>query len=121
MAFTTINDVIYLDIQDFTTASGDNHDVSVSSSSFKVTCTSNGDGLTGLMPPMDADGAQVWVQNASPSNSLVIKDQNAGSTAGYRFILGGGSTVLTLAAGQSQHFSYKSGTGWVPHRPGTFS
>lgn len=121
MAFQTINDVLYLDSQAFTTSTGDNDDLALSSSNLQVTCTSDGDRLTGLIPPLNSDGAQVWVQNASPSNTLEIPNNDGGSTAGFRFILLGGSTLLTLEPGQCQHFGLLPGTGWIPLRPGTFS
>lgn len=109
MAFSTYNDVIYLDAQDFTTTTGDNHDVAIASSNFHVTCTSNNDAITGIIPPMNQSGGQVWVTNVSSSNKLVIKN-NVGSTSGYRFIM---DADLTLMPWESQHFGLAMGTGWV--------
>ncbi len=120
MSFQTINDVIYLDSQPYTTTSGDNHDVSLASSNFQVTCTADGDGLTGLIPPLNSDGAQVWVQNASSTNTLVIKSNNSGSTSGYRFILTP-FTTLSLEPGEAQQFGFLPSVGWLPIRTGTYS
>lgn len=121
MSFTTINDVIYLDPQLFTTTTGDNDNVPLSSSSLQVDCTSDNDAVTGLIPPLDKSGCTVWVTNASAANTLLIPNNDTGSTDGFRFILGGGSTMLTLEPGQSQQFTFKQGVGWVALQRGIFS
>lgn len=111
MAFTTYNGVIYLDPESFTTAAGDNNDVLISSSGFRVTCTSNNDAITGLNHPMGSGGAQVWISNVSSSNVLVLKANNTSSTSGYRFVMG---KDIKLLPAQSQHFGFIDGVGWVP-------
>lgn len=121
MSFQTVNDVIYLDSQQFTTVTGDNHDVSIASSNLQVTCTSDNDALTGLIPPLNMDGGQVWITNASLTNTLIIKNNNSGSSAGYRFILGGSFTTQTLEPGECQHYGFLPAVGWLPLRPGVFA
>lgn len=116
-----LNNIEIIDPQPLTTSAGDNDDVSLSSSQLWVTCTADNDTLTGLVTPMSTDGMLVWVINVSASNTLVIPDNDTGSTDGYRFVLGGGSTSLTLEAGQGQLFRLVSGTGWIPVRTGTFA
>lgn len=111
MSLKTIDGIIYLDAQAFTTVTGDNHDLAISSSNLQVTCTSDNDGLTGFIPPISDDGGQVWVTNASSSNKLVLK-ANTGSTAGYRLILPDGN--LTIQPGGSQQFGLAPGVGWIP-------
>lgn len=117
----TINNLVIIDPQNFTTTTGANNDVPLDSSILNVTCTSDNDSITGLTIPMAINGALLWVVNVSATNTLIIENDNAGSTSGYRFILGGGSTTLTLEAGQGQQFIFTSGTGWAPLRVGTFA
>lgn len=115
------NSILHIDPQEFTTVSGDNDDVVLDSSQLWITCTDDNDALTGAIPPMSTSGSLLWVRNVSASNTLVVKNNDTGSTDGYRFILGGGSTTLTLEPGQGQQFSFISGTGWVPLRLGTYA
>jgi hypothetical protein len=113
MSLRSINSIVILDSVTFSTSAGDNHDVPCASSNFIVTATNDGDTITGISPTCGAeDGAQCWISNASASNTLVLKSNNAGSTAGFRFILPLGD--LTLAAGASQHFGLAPGVGWIP-------
>jgi hypothetical protein len=113
MSLRTINSIVILDSIPFATAAGDNHDVAVASSNYQVTPTNDGDAITGLSPSCGAeDGAQCWLTNASATNTLVLKNNDSGSTAGFRFILPLGN--LTLAPGASQHFGLAPSVGWIP-------
>lgn len=115
-----VNNIEIIEAQEFTTTTGDNDNVELASSLLFVTCTSDNDRVTGLVLPIVMSGASCTVVNRSASNTLVIPDGDTGSTAGYRFSLGGAST-LTLEPGQGQRFFLVSGTGWVPVRNGTFA
>lgn len=111
MSLQSINSVLYLDAQPFTTVTGDNNDLVLTSSNLQVTVTTDNDALTGLVPPVDMDGAQCWVTNASVSNNLVLKN-NTGSTVPFRFILPSGDQTLAPLA--SLHVGYAFGVGWIP-------
>jgi hypothetical protein len=113
MSLRSINSIVILDSVSFSTAAGDNHDVAFASSNFQVTPTNDGDAITGLSPSCGVeDGAQCWLTNASATNSLVLKNNDSGSTAGFRFLLPAGN--LTLAPGASQHFGLSPSVGWFP-------
>lgn len=113
MSLRFINSIAILDSVTVATSAGDNHDLPFASSNLQISTTNNNDAITGLMPTVGAeDGAQCWLTNASATNSLVLKNNNSGSTAGFRFILPLGD--LTLGPGASQHFGLNPSVGWVP-------
>jgi hypothetical protein len=86
------NNSVVLGSQAFTTSAGDNNDLPIEGSMLLVTTSNNNDAITGISAPAIAEGevALLFVVNAHPSNTLMLKHDSASSLAGNRILLASG-------------------------------
>lgn len=84
---------LVLDSYPVTTAMGDNDDVVVEGSLVFVTVSNDNDAITGIINPAPAQGSLILVANIGPTNTLVIKNNDAGSSAGNKIFTANGSDL----------------------------
>lgn len=113
MGFNTVNGLILLDPQSFNTTGSLNHNLQLDSSKLYASPATNLDAITGLKVSLNDTGYSIWVNNTHASNTLVLKHNNSGSDAGFRFVFPNGQDMW-IAPGSAAQFEFITGTGWVP-------
>ena len=94
-----------LDETTYTTVSSVNDDVVLDGSLMYVTPANNNDAITGLTGGIA--GARIIIVNVDPTNSLVIKHDDAGSTAENRILIYNGADV-TIPPFEALELGYAS-------------
>jgi len=100
-----IDGSLILDPYAVTTSLGDNADVVISGSLIFVTVSNNNDAITGIVNPAPGSGTLIFVANVGPTNNLVIKNNNSGSSAENRIFTASG-TDLTVAPFETAALGY---------------
>lgn len=111
MGINFLNGLIQLDPQLFSTVSGDNDNLVLDSSKLFVTTTNDLDALTGLKVAYNETGYSVWVNNVHATNVLLLKNDDAGTDAGFRFMFG---KDIHVPPGAAMQIEFVAGTGWLP-------
>jgi len=113
MSIGTFNAFVVLDAQSFTTNTGLNNNVVLTSSDILVTPTTSGDTITGFAPPRSDSGGRVTVANADTVNKLlVLSGDHASSLALNRLKFPLGVSNITLGPQETATFTYENGVGW---------
>lgn len=84
-----IGGVFAMDSNLFTTSTGENNDIPLSSSLFYVVTTNNLDSITGIVPNIN-DGWLIFVVNTTAGNNLIIKNNSASSLTNNRILTADG-------------------------------
>jgi hypothetical protein len=111
MAMSSFNDFMLV-TPDVLAPSVDQNNVPVTSSITVFIPTANIE-VTGFESPSAELSGLLFVANGSPTFTITLPNDDAGSLVGNRIVLVGG-TVLTLNPGQSAILVLLPGIGWRP-------
>jgi hypothetical protein len=111
MAMSSFNDVM-LARADIKPTAVSMNDVEITSS-VTVIIPSASVSITGFQSPSTTQSGVLFVANGSPTFSLTLPNDSAGSAVGNRILLVGGSN-LTISPGQSVILILLPGIGWRP-------
>lgn len=123
MSFQSINGMVFMDHDDFTTAGAVTNDLDLHSTCVIVIPSNDGDSITGFLGETSISGEMICLYNASGTNSLLLPHDNAGSTDGFRVFTPTGTT-LTLAPYESAWLVYidqVGRAGWWLRKDGTLA
>lgn len=117
---TQMNDLVSVHDQHVVTSSPVMHNVDIVSGVIHVEVTTDGDAITGFVPPdASVEGWMITVLNISSGKTLALP-VDTGSTAGHRLLYPTGIAVgYVLTQGQAARFYFVSGVGWFAELPPT--